>query len=121
MEKRKTRTLAVDLDGTLLEYDDFEKPLGKPIPGMKEELEKVRAAGWRVVIWTVRSNISEIKALLDEYGIPYDGINEHDNEPQDHSRKMSAHVYLDDRSMPFNGNTEGLAEKVISFKPWWRG
>lgn len=120
MERRKTRTLAVDLDGTLLEYSDFGQPLGKPVPGMKEELEKVRAAGWRIAIWSVRSNVAEIKELLDAHGIPYDFINEHDNEPQDSSRKMAAHLYLDDRAMPFDGKTEGLAERILSFKPWYR-
>jgi len=121
MRKRNNiPTLAVDLDGTLLEYSDFGNPLGKLIPGMKEELEKVKAAGWRIAIWTVRSNIEEIKVLLDENGIPYDGINEYDNEPEDSSRKMAARVYLDDRAILFNGKTEGLAEKIISFKPWYR-
>jgi len=121
MRKRSNRpTLAVDLDGTLLEYSDFGNPLGRPIPGMREELEKVRAAGWRIAIWTVRSNIAEIKALLDENSIPYDGINEHDNEPEDTSRKMAAHLYLDDRAMPFDGKTEGLAERILSFRPWYR-
>jgi len=128
MERRKTDTLAVDLDGTLLEYPGTgpapgkvnELPLGKVVPGMKEELEKVRAAGWRIAIWTVRSNVAEIRALLDANDIPYDWINEHDNEPPDSSRKMAARVYLDDNVVLFDGKTEGLAERILSFKPWWK-
>lgn len=113
--------LAADLDGTILKYRDFEEPLGEPIPGIQRELAAVKAAGWAVIIWTVRRNISAIKEHLDKHKVPYDYINENPWGPDnDSSRKIAAHVYLDDRAMQFNGDTTGLAEKVLAFKPWYK-
>lgn len=116
----KPKILAVDLDGTLLHYDDIDKPLGKPVEGMVKVLEAVKAAGWAIIIWTVRSNTSDISRHLKEHGVPFDYINENPWQPQDGSDKVAANVYLDDRAIQFNGETRGLAERIVNFKPWYK-
>jgi hypothetical protein len=116
----RLKIVAVDLDGTLLKYDDIDKPLGDPIPGIAEELGAVKAMGWTIIIWTVRSNVEEIRTHLNKHGIPFDYINENPWQPPDGSQKIAADVYLDDRAIHFNGETSGLAQKICNFKPWYK-
>ncbi len=116
----RPKLLTIDLDGTILQYDGSEgSALGQPIPGIKEELQKIRDAGLRIAIWTVRSNVDEIRAKLTEYGIPFDYINNNPDQPSDGSDKLYADVYVDDRAISFNGKSQGLADKVLNFQPWW--
>jgi len=117
---KKPKILAVDLDGTILHYDDIDKPLGKPVEGIARELGAVKAAGWAIIIWTVRSNTSDISRHLKAHGIPFDYINENPWQPPEGGDKIAANVYLDDRAIHFNGETQGLAEKILSFKPWYK-
>jgi hypothetical protein len=114
------KILAVDLDGTLLHYDDIEKPLGEPVDGIVKELQAVKAAGWKIIIWTVRSNVEEIKKHLSRFEVPFDYINENPWQPPEGSNKVAATVYLDDRALTFNGDTVGLAHKILNFKPWYK-
>ena len=92
--------------------------LGKPIDGIIPQLKALRAAGWKIVIWTVRDEPDKIAAKLHEEGVPFDYINDHPWNHANSSRKIFAHVYLDDRAMNFDGDTRGLAEKIMSFVPW---
>jgi len=116
----RPRILAADLDGTILKYEDIEKPLGEPIPGIARELGVLRAAGWAIIIWTVRANTWEIKEHLKKHDIPFDYINENPWQPPNGSAKIAAYVYLDDRALRFEGETEGLAQKILNFKPWYK-
>jgi hypothetical protein len=110
--------LAVDLDGTLLQYQDFNpSTFGEPVEGMVELLHQVRAAGWKIIIWTVRRETQSMIDHLEKHNVPYDYIN-WQPWPEDSSNKVSADVYLDDRAIQFSGNTEGLLEKILNFKPW---
>lgn len=116
----RPKLLAVDLDGTILQYDDIEKPLGDPIEGIARELGAIKMSGWKIIVWTVRNNLDEIRAHLNKHMIPFDYINENPWQPPDGSAKVAAHVYLDDRALTFNGDTQGLAEKILNFKPWYK-
>jgi hydroxymethylpyrimidine pyrophosphatase-like HAD family hydrolase len=116
MSKRKT--LAIDLDGTLLE-NKFPQ-LGKPNPDLVRVLQAVRAVGWRIVIWTVRADSPELREHLDRYGVPYDDVNFNPGGPSNGSGKIYADVYLDDRALNFSGDTQGLASQIINFKPWYQ-
>ena len=110
------KVLAVDLDGTLLKDD--HPALGKPIPGLAAVLRAVRAAGWVVVIWTVRNEDAKIRKYLEDEGIPFDYINENPYGTTGGSRKIYADVYLDNHAIQFDGETKGLAEKIVNFKSW---
>jgi hypothetical protein len=111
----RPKILAIDLDNTTLW--DKSPELGNPIDGITLQLEALRAAGWKIVIWTVRDEPEKIAEKLKAKGVPYDYINDH---PWNFSssRKIYADVYLDDRGMNFDGDTKGLAEKIMKFVPW---
>lgn len=101
--------IVVDLDGTICEhrYPDF----GEPIAGAKEALQRLKAAGFWIVIHTVRTSSAfqaaelydpevnspeAVSAFLQRHGIPYDEIWMHD--------KPLAVAYIDDRSVRLVGN-----------------
>jgi len=111
--------VAVDLDGTLCEYrDGAPAEIGPPIPGMLRELRALKAAGWVIVVWTVRPASNDLRKQLEKLEVPFDFINENPHGPPNGSSKIYADVYLDDKAMTFNGETKGLAEKILSFRPW---
>ncbi len=69
-------SIAVDLDGTLAEYEDWHgsSVIGKPVPLMIDRVKKWLAEGKEVTIFTTRvSNviaIRHIKAWLKLAGLP---------------------------------------------------
>lgn len=116
MARTIPKVLAVDLDGTLLKDD--HPALGKPVPEVVAVLRDVRAAGVKIVIWTVRDEDEKVRKHLEDADVPFDYINENPFGPSNGSRKIYADVYLDNHAIQFNGETRGLAEKIINFKSW---
>ena len=101
--------IVVDLDGTICEhrYPDF----GEPIAGAKEALQRLKAAGFWIVIHTVRTSSAfqaaglyepevnspeAVSAFLQSHAIPYDEIWMHD--------KPLAIAYIDDRNLRLVGD-----------------
>jgi hypothetical protein len=122
-DPERPKILALDLDGTLLHYDGGSyapKEFGAPIRGMVEELNRLREAGWKIVIWSCRPESPELREHLDEHEVPYDYINDHPWNGPDGPRKIHADAYLDDKGFRFNGIAEGLANRIMSTKPWWQ-
>ena len=120
MPPKKPKIVAVDLDGTLLEYDGWKGPahFGQPIPGVVSALFELKKAGWAIVIWTTRKTDYALRAHLEKHDIPFDYINKHPWQPPGSSHKITADVYLDDRAVRFNGNTAGLARRIMEAVPW---
>jgi hydroxymethylpyrimidine pyrophosphatase-like HAD family hydrolase len=90
-------TILVDMDGVICtEQRTFERSLATPLPGAREALEELVAAGHTVVIYSARSwaELKMTKAWLDNHQIPYHGI---------HLGKPVADCIIDDRSIRFNG------------------
>ena len=117
--------IVVDLDGTICEhrYPAF----GEPIAGAKEALQRLKAAGFRIVIHTVRTSSAfqaaglyepevnspeAVSAFLQSHEIPYDEIWMHD--------KPLAIAYIDDRSVRLVGNRaeSNWHEIVAALMPW---
>ena len=116
MARTIPKVLAVDLDGTLLKDD--HPALGKPIPDVVAVLHAVRAAGVKIVIWTVRDEDEKVRKHLLDADVPFDYIYENPFGPSNGSRKIYADVYLDNHAIQFDGETKGLAERIVNFKPW---
>ena len=119
--KKQPQIAAVDLDGTILEYSGWKGPahFGKPLPGIVQELSKLKQAGWAIVIWTCRATDHALRSHLEKHGIPYDYINKHPWQPEGSSHKMFANIYIDDRALRVNGNSKGLASRVLDKKKSW--
>lgn len=94
--------IAVDFDGTLCE--ECWPEIGAPNLRLIGELIYRRSLGDRVILWTCRCGINLIQAVkwCKSYGLEFDAINE--NLPEivekygSESRKISADIYIDDKS-----------------------
>lgn len=110
-------TVVFDFDGVIHSYTSgWYGPsviLDPPVPGIKEAIAEIRAAGYEVVVVSTRCAVIDglyaIKDYLDKYGIEVDNIQ---------MEKPPATVYIDDRAICFDGNTTTLLSKIQNFKPW---
>lgn len=111
--------IAVDFDGVIHGYSRGWQDgtiYDPPVPGAREGLTALRAAGHKITIFSSRlerrvspvgqvaqeSQLDEVRDWLDRYAIPYDTIA---------SGKPIAHAYLDDRAYRFRGDWgESVAE-----------
>jgi len=100
--------LAIDLDGTILEFDwdKWEKHgqnyWDKPKEGAIEALKRLKEDGHYIVIhtcrvvtdvnpgYTLKELVENVKKILERYDIPYDEIWTGRGKP-------IAHIYIDDR------------------------
>lgn len=108
------RTVCVDLDGVLNTFDEWRGPeyFHAPRPGAREFLASLHAAGFRVVVLTVRWH-EWASAWLAEHDLArfVDEVTD---------RKPAAHVYIDDRAVCFAGDFEATLTAVHRFRPFWQ-
>lgn len=118
MTKHKP-TVVFDFDGVIHSYISKWQGVSiipdEPVPGIKEAIDDIRASGYNVAVVSTRSAYEQgtaaIKAWLEKYDIEVDAIC---------SEKPPAIVYIDDRAICFDGNTDTLLEQIKNFKPWNR-
>ena len=109
-------TVVFDFDGVIHRYDSkwsgVEVISDGPVEGIKEAIDEIRKE-YLVVIVSSRSATPEgsgaIEKWLCQYNIIVDAIM---------SEKPPAVVYIDDRAITFDGNPNGLLQKIKEFKPW---
>lgn len=95
--------IAVDFDGTL--HTGQWPGIGAPQPYAVDVMNKLKADGHYLIIWTCRAGDLLIEAInwLQEKGIPFDRVN--DNHPEgtakygNNARKVHAHLYIDDKQV----------------------
>lgn len=111
------QTVVFDFDGVIHSYTSgwqgetvIPDP---PVPGIKEAIAEIRAAGYEVVVVSTRCRTLEgmmaIDLYLQEHGIVVDSVRK---------EKPPAIVYIDDRAICFDGNAASLLGKIQTFKPW---
>ena len=95
--------IAIDFDGTL--HTGEYPAIGAPAPYAVEAMQRLKADGHSLIIWTCREGGYEADMIkwLEKHKIPFDCINEHDidalkNFPYE-SRKVYADVYIDDHNL----------------------
>lgn len=115
------KTVVFDFDGVIHSYvtkwnGDTTFIPDPPVAGIKEEIEKIRKAGYEVCVVSTRcaysGGIEAIENYLAENGIRVDRIT---------ADKPPAIVYIDDRAICFDGRPDGLLEKIQNFEPWTKG
>lgn len=118
MEKK---TICVDFDGVIAQYDGFKGNdiFGDPIDGVQSAMEVLKKKGFTIIIFTTHTASSKLKKYLNDNHITYDYINENPDQPKgSNSRKPIADIYLDDRAICFKGNWKYALESIASFIPW---
>ena len=112
------RVISFDFDGVIHSYISgwrgVDVILDRPVPGIREAIAGIRAAGYQVVVHSYRNGTEAgrvaIEAWLAVNGIIVDGIV---------SEKPLAVVHIDDRCICFDGNAGDLLRKIESFTPWY--
>lgn len=116
MKMNYAKTVIFDFDGVIHSYDSGW--LGAdiipdvPVPGIKEAIDEIRAAGYTVVVLSARCHqggIEAIKNFLNENEIIVDDV------VRD---KVPAILQVDDRCICFDGKPENLLKKIQGFQPW---
>ncbi len=100
----RARTIMVDLDGVLAsEEKTFERALAAPLPGAREALARLRAAGHTIIVYTARgwAEFRMTRQWLDDHGFEYDGL---------HMGKPIADVWIDDRAVAHRDWEQTLRE-----------
>jgi FMN phosphatase YigB (HAD superfamily) len=117
MPSKFQQTVAFDFDGVLHSYtsgwkghDVIPDP---PVTGMVHVLLRLRTEGYRIAIFSTRGKTKAgreaMAKWLTEHGFVFDEICE---------TKPSAFVLVDDRCICFDGNPDGLIDRIKGFKPW---
>ncbi len=112
------RTIAVDFDGVIAEYDGYKGPgvLGAPRPDVRAAMHTLRAEGWKIVIFTTRG-VEEISGYLTEHGFPFDEINSNVDYKTQGSKPV-ADVYWDDRAVRYSGDAGKDLDVIRGFRTW---
>ena len=111
------KTIVFDFDGVIHSYKSGWQGCDiisdEPVQGIKETIDNLREKGYEVVIVSTRSasilGRNAMEKWLAKYNIVVDKISD---------IKPPALVYIDDRAITFEGNTDGLVEKICAFKSW---
>lgn len=112
------KTICFDFDNTIHSYKTpYTKPViipDEPVPGAKEFIAKLRAAGFRVVVLSTRcaytGGVDAVKAWLRKYEIIVDDVVK---------SKPPAVVYIDDRGLTFKGKFDSkFYKQVVEFEPY---
>lgn len=99
------RVIAVDFDGTLCE-NLFPK-IGAPNTELIEQLIQEQENGTQIILWSCRSGrrLKEAVSWSKKQGLVFDYVNRNTPERirafKSDPRKVSADVYIDDRSAAF--------------------
>ena len=108
-------TIAIDLDGVLNQYEKgkFDENYIPPIKkGAKNFLYKLHKNGYNLVLFTNRKPLLASKWLIE---------NKIDMYFSDVTNvKPKAIIYLDDRSINFNGNYNEAFNNINNFKVYWK-
>ena len=112
------RTIAVDFDGVVAEYDGWKGKgvLGLPRKDVIEALHQLRAEGWKIVIHTTRSE-QEVRPYLIRHGIPHHEINKN-SDYRTLGVKPVADVYWDDRAFFYSGDATRDIGLIRQFRTW---
>jgi hypothetical protein len=112
------KTIAIDFDGVINSFSRGwcgSTETDDPVEGAAEAINALLAAGNKVVIYSTRAATPEgketIRRYLAENDVSFEEIEVTDKKP-------IAHIYIDDRAIPFSGDWSDTLKQIEEFKPW---
>ena len=109
----KKKTILVDLDGVLNEYNgNFDENIIPEIKDGANEFIQNLHQNYTIKVFTTRNKILTTKWLiknnLDKYISDITDI------------KEPAYLHIDDRCICFDGNYNNTINQIQNFKPWYK-
>ena len=110
------RNILIDLDGVLNcycgEYD--EEFIPEVREGAREFVERLYSLGrFNLVLFTTRNLLLVSRWLVDSNLYSYfSNIT---------NVKLPAFLCIDDRAIRFEGDYDDMYEKIVNFRPYWKG
>lgn len=113
------QTVVFDFDGVIHSYTSgwkgYDKIPDPPVKGIKEAIDEIRSEGYEVVVCSTRCGnilgMLAVKKYLMDHNIIVDNVVK---------EKPPAIVYIDDRAICFNGESNKLLDKIKRFEPWYK-
>jgi hypothetical protein len=118
------RTIAVDFDGVLHQWDGLWKGYhvieGTPTVGAMAWLDTI-VHDYDIVVFTVRGNSWRGRRAVKKWLAKWSFMEPHKlRQIKVTAKKPPALVYLDDRAMRFDGKNWPSAERIRGARPWWK-
>ena len=106
------RTICIDFDGVIAEYNGWKGPdfLGNPKNGAKDFLDRLKVNGFKIIIFTIRPK-EKILEWFKRYNFHLPNFIT--------NVKIPAFVYIDDRGLKFNGDFDYLFEELKNYRTYW--
>jgi len=127
-KKRKVR-IGVDFDGVICPYNRDYRGAGvytAPVEGAVQGMTALAQSGYELIINSCRGETEALEEYLNEYKIPYHGINTHQPEKTTpkkfirNSHKIFCDIYLDDRGLQFHGDWAATVQSIESYTIWYK-
>ena len=93
-DKYKSLTIGFDFDGTVHDYHKT----GATYESTIQLLKDLKSIGCKLVCWTAYEDLKYVKKFLEDWNIPFDGINEGGIPLPWESKKPFFSALLDDRA-----------------------
>jgi hypothetical protein len=108
------KKILIDLDGVLNNYRKFDENVIPEIKhGAKEFIEKLFNLGvYDLFLFTTRNKILAVRWLIDN------DLEKYFKDVTD--IKMPAYLYIDDRSIKFNGDYNKTLDEITNFEVYWK-
>lgn len=112
------KILAIDFDGTIVRH--IFPLIGKLLPNAIDSLQKLKNAGFILILWTCRAGkqLEDAKSFCKQKKIPIDYYNENAKEINSwnlKSNKIYADFYIDDKGIFCNEiNWEQITKYLLS-------
>ena len=112
------KTIVLDFDGVIHSYKSGWKGIENipdaPVDGIKEAISNIRKSGYEVVVVSTRCETNAGMRAINKYLLDNDIVVD-----RICREKPPALVYIDDRAICFDGNSETLLDKINTFSPWY--
>jgi hypothetical protein len=115
------KAIAVDFDGVINSFKNGWKgptETDEPVLSAAESIATLFHRGYKIIIFSTRANTEEGVKTIREY------LLKHTEDPglvekiEITDKKPIAHVYIDDRAIPFTGDWAETLKQIDEFKPW---
>ena len=112
-ENKYKGTIAIDLDGVLDNYENYDvNNIPNIKSGAKEFLQELHNMGYSLILFTNRKPLSASKWLIenkiDKYFSDVTNV------------KPKASIYIDDRAVKFNGSYDKTLQDIADFNVYWK-